>query len=148
MGSGEHHSETLMTFTTAALDDALAAFARRFPGDSPARQPVHTVYGGAHLFKSDTPPKLGVPALKSLNEYGPDTHGFARIPGIPDALAAIVHHRVVAKTTPASGEASRTAVADSYGHRPGGGGDGTAGSGRAPRAVSQRHGLSTRSGHP
>jgi hypothetical protein len=32
---------------------------KRFHGDSPQRQPVHTFNGGAHLFKSDTVPKLG-----------------------------------------------------------------------------------------
>jgi hypothetical protein len=36
-----------------ALDKANMRTAKRFPGDSPARQPVHTVYGGAHLFKAD-----------------------------------------------------------------------------------------------
>src|ERR1700674_2681856 len=36
--------------------DALAA---RYPGEPGSRQPVHTVYGGAHLFKSDTVKKLG-----------------------------------------------------------------------------------------
>ena len=38
----------------ARLARANAEFAARYPGDSPDRQPVHTVYGGAHLFKSDT----------------------------------------------------------------------------------------------
>src|SRR5262249_5484140 len=36
-----------------ALDKANARVTERFPGDSPVRQPVHTVYGGAHLFKAD-----------------------------------------------------------------------------------------------
>ena len=30
------------------------AFAREYPGDPTGRQPVHTVYGGAHLFKADS----------------------------------------------------------------------------------------------
>ena len=33
-----------------ALDKANVRVAELFPGDSPMRQPVHTVYGGAHLF--------------------------------------------------------------------------------------------------
>ena len=36
----------------AKLAEANDAFSRRYPGDRPDRQPVHTVYGGAHLFKS------------------------------------------------------------------------------------------------
>jgi len=50
----------------AALDPALAALAKRFPGDSPDRQPVHTVYGGAQLFKSDTCVRLGGLALRDF----------------------------------------------------------------------------------
>ncbi|MFQ5723653.1 MAG: hypothetical protein ACE5G6_04105, partial [Terriglobia bacterium] len=36
---------------TAQLQKGHAAFARRYPGESGRRQPVHTVYGGAHLFR-------------------------------------------------------------------------------------------------
>ena len=36
-----------------ALDKGNVRVAEQFPGDSPQRQPVHTVYGGAHLFKAD-----------------------------------------------------------------------------------------------
>jgi len=54
------------------LDPALETFMARFPGESGARQPVHTVYGGAHLFKSDTTRKLGALALRSLDDFAPD----------------------------------------------------------------------------
>ncbi len=37
-----------------------------FSISSTFRAPVHVVYGGANLFKSDTPSKLGKIALKSL----------------------------------------------------------------------------------
>ena len=37
-----------------ALAAANRAFMRAYPGERAARQPVHTVYGGAHLFKADT----------------------------------------------------------------------------------------------
>ena len=36
------------------------------------RQPVHVVYGGAHLFKSDTTRKLGTLAERAVAEYAPD----------------------------------------------------------------------------
>ena len=36
-----------------ALRDANLAFAAHYPGEAGARQPVHTVYGGAQLFTAD-----------------------------------------------------------------------------------------------
>ena len=51
--------------------------ARDFPGESADRQPVHTVYGGAHLFKADSAPKLGAVALTALDEYAPDAATLA-----------------------------------------------------------------------
>ena len=100
------------------LEDALRVFAKRFPGDSPARQPVHTVYGGAHLFKSDTPAKLGVLALKALNEYGSDPFAFGRLLGIPGDLADTVYRRVVAKLQREPVEDFRIDFEDGYGNRP------------------------------
>lgn len=41
------------------------------------RNPIHVVYGGAHLFTSDTPKKLGNLALISLNTYAPNFVEFA-----------------------------------------------------------------------
>jgi hypothetical protein len=43
----------------------------------PKRQPVHVVYGGANLFKANTPEKLGQIALKILETYCPDFAQFA-----------------------------------------------------------------------
>jgi citrate lyase beta subunit len=42
------------------------------------RAPVHVVYGGANLFKADTPQKLGKIALKSIENYAPNFAEFAR----------------------------------------------------------------------
>jgi len=50
----------------AAAFGSNVRIAEQFPGDSPYRQPVHTVYGGAHLFKADAAEKLGALALKAL----------------------------------------------------------------------------------
>jgi hypothetical protein len=44
---------------------------------SATRNPVHVVYGGAHLFKSETPAKLGQIALKSLDNYAENFVEFA-----------------------------------------------------------------------
>ncbi len=61
------------------------SFSSRYPGESPRRQPVHTVYGGAHLFKSDTGQKLGVLAERTLREYAPNFVVFARAIGLRGA---------------------------------------------------------------
>ncbi|MEP6901914.1 MAG: aldolase/citrate lyase family protein, partial [Actinomycetota bacterium] len=42
-----------------------------------SRQPVHVVYGGANLFKSDTIQKLGKIALRSIETYAPNFVEFA-----------------------------------------------------------------------
>ena len=49
------------------------------PGDKPERQPVHTVYGGANLFKSDTAIKMGEIALRNLKTYAPDFVTLAKV---------------------------------------------------------------------
>ena len=54
------------------LRKANLKFQKTYPGDKPDRQPVHTVYGGANLFKSDTCIKMGEVALRSLQTYGPN----------------------------------------------------------------------------
>lgn len=48
-----------------------AGFAHSYPGERNANQPVHTVYGGANLFKFDTALKLGKLGLKALTSYAP-----------------------------------------------------------------------------
>ena len=80
------------------LKQAHQAFERRYPGSTGARQPVHTVYGGAHLFRSDTPRRLGDLALRSLDEFAPNFCVFAkaislsgadRLPDDLDSVASI-----------------------------------------------------------
>ena len=63
---------------SARLSEANREFAARYPGESFRRQPVHTVYGGAHLFKSDTTGRLGALARKTLETYAPNFAVFAR----------------------------------------------------------------------
>ncbi|HMO61773.1 MAG TPA: aldolase/citrate lyase family protein [Ferruginibacter sp.] len=62
-----------------ALGTANLKFQKTYPGDKPDRQPVHTVYGGANLFKSDTTVKMGDIALKSLKTYAPDFVTLAKV---------------------------------------------------------------------
>ncbi len=61
------------------LGEANHKFQHLYPGDKPDRQPVHTVYGGANLFKSDTCIKMGDIALKNLLTYAPDFTVLARV---------------------------------------------------------------------
>lgn len=42
------------------------------------RNPIHVVYGGAHLFKAETAQKLGQKALQSLEESAPDFIEFSK----------------------------------------------------------------------
>lgn len=61
--------------------------AKRYPGEREQRQPVHTVYGGAHLFKADTAKKLGVVALRAMEEYAPNFVLFAKALNLPGSHA-------------------------------------------------------------
>src|SRR5215213_2403187 len=78
---------------SARLAEANRETAARYPGESFRRQPVHTVYGGAHLFKADTTARLGALARRALDAYAPDFAAFARalaLPGsdeLPDSVA-------------------------------------------------------------
>jgi citrate lyase beta subunit len=70
---------------TVRLASAHKAFQRRYPGATGNRQPVHTVYGGAHLFRADTGRRLGQTALRSLDEFAPDFSAFAKAISLPGA---------------------------------------------------------------
>src|SRR5437667_3259836 len=61
-----------------------SAFMEMYAGETGRRQPVHTVYGGAHLFKSDSAPRLGRVAERAMAEYAPDFIIFAQTLGLPD----------------------------------------------------------------
>ncbi len=100
------------------LDKANTRVATAFPGDSPARQPVHTVYGGAHLFKADAAQKLGAIALRSLQEHAPDAAAFASAVGLDRALADRVYLRVIDKLAQEPVEDFRIDFEDGFGVRP------------------------------
>jgi len=100
------------------LTTANHEFARKYPGDSGARQPVHTVYGGAHLFKFDTCRKLGGLAERSLLEYAPDGQTLSTVLGIRPEVAATVHARVLEKLKREPIEDFRVDFEDGYGIRP------------------------------
>ncbi|HEX8396008.1 MAG TPA: hypothetical protein VF644_01070 [Pyrinomonadaceae bacterium] len=103
---------------TRGLRSSLADFASRYPGESARRQPVHTVYGGAHLFKSDTAPRLGTLAMRSFETYAPDAQTFARALEFPDKLADTIYERVREKLAREAVEDFRIDFEDGYGTRP------------------------------
>jgi citrate lyase beta subunit len=100
------------------LSRANAEFAAVYPGDSADRQPVHTVYGGAHLFRSDSAAALGRKALVALRQYAPDGAVLAAATGLPASIGAAVYDRVVAKLEREPVEDFRIDFEDGYGNRP------------------------------
>lgn len=62
-----------------SLSTANKKFQQVYPGDKPDRQAVHTVYGGANLFKADTCMKMGEIALRNLQTYAPDFITLANV---------------------------------------------------------------------
>ena len=74
----------------ADLQRANAAVARACPGERMDRQPVHTVYGGAHLFRADSARRLGALALAALDEYAPDAHTLAEALQIDTSVGGVM----------------------------------------------------------
>lgn len=111
-------SQESMQEITRELRSSLAAFASRYPGESARRQPVHTVYGGAHLFKSDTAPRLGTLAMRSFETYAPDAQTFAQSLELPGKLADTIYERVREKLAREAVEDFRIDFEDGYGTRP------------------------------
>jgi len=110
-------SEKKFHKSVARARHAQARVSERYPGDSGARQPVHTVYGGAHLFHSDTATKLGELSLQALATYAPDAATFAEALGIASELAPRVYERVREKLRREPVEDFRIDFEDGYGNR-------------------------------
>src|SRR5262245_14005110 len=80
---------------TLPLKTANLSFAERYPGEPSGRQPIHTVYGGAHLFRADAAQKLGAAAIRAFEEYAED----------PAILVPVLG--LAGKDAPSSGEAPK-----------------------------------------
>jgi citrate lyase beta subunit len=106
-----------------ALGEANRAFARAYPGERAERQPVHTFYGGAHLFKADTARRLGELAARSLAQYARDPAELADGIGIARAAAmgadelGALYARVAAKLEREPVEDFRIDFEDGFGAR-------------------------------
>lgn len=101
------------------LAEANQAFATRFPGASDLRQPVHTLYGGAHLYRPGATAKIGGLAVQHFAHYAPDAVRFAENLGISSEpeLAAAAFDRVKLKLAAEAIEDHRVDFEDGYGTR-------------------------------
>jgi len=103
----------------ARLDAANHTFSHAYPGESERRQPVHTVYGGANLFKADLAQKMATIAAKHMVENAPDAATFASAFGMTDlAFAGKIMERVRSKLLHEAVEDFRIDFEDGYGNRP------------------------------
>lgn len=94
-------------------------FKHIYPGDKPGRQPVHTVYGGANLFKADTCVRMGEIAMHHLLTYAPDSHTLAEALEWPDTdLAEAVYQKILLKLQTEAVEDFRIDFEDGFGNRP------------------------------
>ncbi len=112
-----------LTADVARLRHANRSHALRYPGEAGVRQPVHTVYGGAHLFQSNAAAKLGAAALGAWKRYAPDPPGLAKLlesagSTIPAPLTALIHDRVTRKLESEPVEDFRIDFEDGFGNRP------------------------------
>jgi len=110
--------ENALTSFLDALDKGNLRAAERFPGDSPHRQPVHTVYGGAQLFTATAAQKLGALALRALEDHAPDADTFASALGIDSSLSRRIYTRIIDKLTREPVEDFRIDFEDGFGVRP------------------------------
>ncbi len=125
------------------LRQANEQFAKHYPGETGRRQPVHTVYGGAHLFKSDTAQRLGSLARRSLEQFAPDAGTFAQAIGLTGhvgTLAPVIYQRVTEKLQREPVEDFRIDFEDGYGNRPDAEEDGHAASAAAEVAEGRKNG--------
>lgn len=95
-----------------------AKFTARFPGESGRRQPVHTVYGGGHLFKADTAGRLGQLARASLEQYASTPRDLAEALALDPTISDRVYQRVKGKLEREAVEDFRIDFEDGYGNRP------------------------------
>ncbi|HJU87392.1 MAG TPA: phosphoenolpyruvate kinase [Gemmatimonadota bacterium] len=79
---------------------------------------MHTVYGGADLFRADTARRLGDLALRSLETWAPDPATLANAIHLDPGLAETVRERVVAKLEAEPVEDFRIDFEDGFGNRP------------------------------
>lgn len=91
-----------------------------YPGDSPERQPVQTVYGGAQLFKFNTAIRMGELALKAFLENASGVNEFVAALNLDsnDILTEKVYFKIKEKLKREPVEDFRIDFEDGFGIRP------------------------------
>ncbi|MBL4734690.1 MAG: hypothetical protein JKY18_04975 [Flavobacteriales bacterium] len=104
----------------AELSSANKAFQNLYPGDRPERQPVHTVYGGAQLFKSETISKMRRTAESHFWAYSPDATTLANALKLSGSLEFCekIYRKILEKLETEAVEDFRIDFEDGYGNRP------------------------------
>ena len=100
------------------LAPADAELAARYPGDTGARQPVHTVYVPADRMAAGLPADWGARALTALAANAPSAAALAEATGLDPDLVGRVLPAVLAKLERAPVEDLRIDFEDGYGPRP------------------------------
>ena len=111
------HQDSLAAWA-ARLNKVATGVKAEFPGERPDRQPVSTVYGGAHLFASTSPARLGELAMAAFDLWLPDADHLTDILGIDSRFTEKVHTQVRGKLATEAVEDFRLDFEDGYGHRP------------------------------
>ena len=115
---------TLTTDKTENIFDRLSTHMQKFtatyPGDSSERQPIHTLYGGAQLYKAGTTKKIGELSVKALQKHAPDAETFAKALDLPgDAkFWQEIYSKVEERLKECAVEDFRIDFEDGYGNRP------------------------------
>ncbi|MFT6067737.1 MAG: citrate lyase beta subunit [Bacteriovoracaceae bacterium] len=109
-----------LNYINEKLSLANNAHAKTHPGESEERQPVHTVYGGAHLFKSNTAVRIGDLSRKGFKEFAPNSEVFRSALGMTcsSEIASKVYDRVEKKLEDEALEDFRIDFEDGFGSRP------------------------------
>ncbi|TWW12784.1 aldolase [Planctomyces bekefii] len=117
-------TESQLRRVFSELERANAAQAGRLRGQIGDRHPVHTVYGGAQLFRAETIEKLGEYARSHFQTYGVDAATFAAAIGLQSTdpedqnwLENTVFERVKAKLHREAVEDFRVDFEDGFGFR-------------------------------
>ncbi len=101
------------------LKKANSEFQLIYPGDRSDRQPVHTLYGGANLFKYDAAHTLGKRALEIFETYAPDHLVFGQVfeLDVVSGFSEKIYKKVISKLKTEAIEDFRIDFEDGYGNR-------------------------------
>ncbi len=104
---------------TDKLRRANRAFVASHAGERADRQPVHTVYGGAQLFRPDIAAKLGEAARNTMTAFAFDPASLAEALGWERAspLTRTIHQRITERLRTEPVEDFRIDFEDGYGNR-------------------------------